>query len=200
MDGLTFGKSEIPASNTRDDAALLSPAESHSFRMKRVVGTPTIKAKRLARSDTPDTVIMESDDLEIGKHDSQTFTPPMSPVSRKKELLEKRIEARRLFHGDEYDDDDKSGNGKITQSIFSKEQIKEIETECTKENKTVECKKNASDDSAESGIKYKKIETDVGRCLYAIYTQTNEDKLASFNPVWVNVGAPDKAKELLCLR
>ena len=55
--------------------------------MKRVVGTPTIKAKRPARSDTPDTVIMESDDLEIGKHDSQTFTPPMSPLSRKRNFL-----------------------------------------------------------------------------------------------------------------
>ena len=64
----------------------------------------------------------------------------------------------------------------------------------------VECKKNTSDGSAESGVKYKKIETDVGRCLYTIYTQTNEDNLASFNPVWVNVGAQDKAKELLCLR
>ena len=32
------------------------------------------------------------------------------------------------------------------------------------------------------------------------YNQTNEDKLASFKPVWINVGPPHLAKELVCLR
>lgn len=72
----------INAGNARDDAAVISPGVSHSFRMKRVVDTPTIKAKRPARSDTPDTVVEESDNLEIDKHDSQTLIPFPIRVSR----------------------------------------------------------------------------------------------------------------------
>ena len=199
--------SSVESTSVREDAALLSPALSHSFRIKRD-GEPTVKTKRaISRVETSDTLIVDSDDQDFEKQDAQNLTPPPSPPPRKKKLLEKRIrgvhEKKRLFHDDEYEDeedeDENVKTGKIIQEEFSENQIREIEKECATDAKSNETK-NFTSLSYEGPAKYKKVEADVGRCMFAYYTQTNEDKLASFNPIWVNVGPPNVAKEMVCLR
>ena len=101
-----------------------------------------------------------------------------------------------MFHDE--DEVDTSEPSKITQDIFSDGQIQEIEGRSMES--MIIPRKNVSISSNSSGTKYKKIETDAGRCMFAYYNQTNEDKLASFKPVWINVGPPHLAKELVCLR
>ena len=49
-------------------------------------------------------------------------------------------------------------------------------------------------------VKYKKVEGDIGRCMFAFFCQNHEDKLANFTPCWMNIGQPDIAKEMVCLR
>ena len=145
--------------------------------------------------------------IRILKNKTLRIWPPPSPPPRKKKLLEKRIrgvhEKKRLFHDDEYEDeedeDENVKTGKIIQEEFSENQIREIEKECATDAKSNETK-NFTSLSYEGPAKYKKVEADVGRCMFAYYTQTNEDKLASFNPIWVNVGPPNVAKEMVCLR
>ena len=121
------------------------------------------------------------------------MTPPRSP--REQNFQEKRVRAgnerKRLFLDD--DDADSVDPPKITQDCFSEGQIREIEERSTEP--TIASKKNNSGSSTTTtGTKYKKIESDAGRCMYAFYNQTNEDRLASFKPVWINVGPPHLAK------
>ena len=127
---------------------MLTPALSHSFRIKRD-GEPTVKTKRaISRVETPDTLIVDSDDQDFEKQDAQNLTPPPSPPPRKKKLLEKRIrgvhEKKRLFHDDEYEDeedeDENAKTGKIIQEEFSENQIREIEKECATDAKSNETK------------------------------------------------------------
>ena len=149
-----------------------------------------------------DTFVLDKEDitaLEDVVSDAQYLTPPPSPP-RKQKVSEKRTrpsnERKRLFHDE--DEMDTSEPSKITQDIFSDGQIQEIEGRST-ESMMIP-RKNVSISSNSSGTKYKKIETDASRCMFAYYNQTNEDKLASFKPVWINVGPPHLAKELVCLR
>ena len=142
-----------------------------------------------------DTFVLDKEDiatLEDVVSDAQHLTPPPSPP-RKQKVSEKRTrpsnERKRLFHDE--DEMDTSEPSKITQDIFSDGQIQEIEGR-SMESMMIP-RKNVSISSNGSETKYKKIETDPGRCMFAYYNQTNEDKLASFKPVWINVEPPHLA-------
>ena len=164
---------------------------------------PLSSLHRTNEIDTSDdTFVLDNEDLAVLEDaisDAQHLTPPPSPP-RKQKVSEKRTrpsnERKRLFHDE--DEIDTSEPSKITQDIFSDGQIQEIEGRST--GSVTIPRKNVPISSNSSGSKYKKIETDAGRCMFAYYNQTNEDKLASFKPVWINVGPPHLAKELVCLR
>ena len=190
------------SSSKQDEMILMTPATSNSFRIKRDEMTKDKIKKPITRAETPDTLILDPEDDDLIKQDAQSLTPPPSPP-RKKRLLEQRIrndhEKKRLFQEEEYGLEEDDVDGKITQNVFSDDQIKEIKSNAELTTRKEE-KKNDCGSSVDLGGKYKKIETETGRCMYAYFTQTNEDKLASFNPIWVNVGPPNLAKEMVCLR
>ena len=189
-----------------NESNFTTPARGNSFRLKRNNKTePGLKRTREIDDGTDDTFILDNDEIEtltdVG-NDAQSLTPPPSP--RKKKFQEKHgrdgNERKRLFHDNE--DQDSDDPPKITQDCFSEDQIREIKERSIEP--TIASKKNSSGSSTttntNTGTKYKKIESDAGRCMYAFYNQTNEDRLASFKPVWINVGPPHLAKELVCLR
>ena len=183
-----------------------TPARGNSFRLKRnSKKEPSLKRTREINDSSDDTFILDNDEIETLTdvvNDAQSLTPPPSP--RKKKFQEKHgragNERKRLFHDN--DDQDSDDPPKITQDCFSEDQIREIKERSIEP--TIASKKNSSGSSTttntNTGTKYKKIESDAGRCMYAFYNQTNEDRLASFKPVWINVGPPHLAKELVCLR
>ena len=183
-----------------------TPAQGNSFRLKRNKRTEScLKRTREINNSSDDTFILDNDEIEALADvvsDAQSLTPPPSP--RKKKFQEKHgrpgNERQRLFHDD--DDQDSVDPPKITQDCFSEDQIREIKERSIEP--AIASKKNSSGGSTTAntitGSKYKKIESDTGRCMYAFYNQTNEDRLASFKPVWINVGPPHLAKELVCLR
>ena len=183
-----------------------TPAIGNSFRLKRnSKKEPSLKRTREINDSSDDTFILDNDEIETLTdvvNDAQSLTPPPSP--RKKKFQEKHgragNERKRLFHDN--DDQDSDDPPKITQDCFSEDQIREIKERSIES--TIASKKNSSGSSTSAntntGTKYKKIESDAGRCMYAFYNQTNEDRLASFKPVWINVGPPHLAKELVCLR
>ena len=182
-----------------------TPVQGNSFRLKRNKRTePSLKRTREINNSSDDTFILDNEEIEALTDvvsDAQSLTPPPSP--RKKKFQEKhdRVgnERKRLFHDNE--DQDSVDPPKITQECFSEDQIKEIKERSIEP--TIASKKNSSGSTTTNtnpGTKYKKIESDTGRCMYAFYSQTNEDRLASFKPVWINVGPPHLAKELVCLR
>ena len=183
-----------------------TPARGNSFRLKRnSKKEPSLKRTREINDSSDDTFILDNDEIETLTdvvNDAQSLTPPPSP--RKKKFQEKHgragNERKRLFHDN--DDQDSDDPPKITQDCFSEDQIREIKERSIEP--TIALKKNSSGSSTttntNTGTKYKKIESDAGRCMYAFYNQTNEDRLASFKPVWINVGPPHLAKELVCLR
>ena len=182
-----------------------TPARGNSFRLKRNKrAEPSLKRTREINNSSDDTFILDNEEIEALTDvvsDAQSLTPPPSP--RKKKFQEKhgRVgnERKRLFHDNE--DQDSVDPPKITQECFSEDQIKEIKERSIEP--TIASKKNSSGSTTTNtnpGTKYKKIESDTGRCMYAFYSQTNEDRLASFKPVWINVGPPHLARELVCLR
>ena len=182
-----------------------TPTRGNSFRLKRNKrAEPSLKRTREINNSSDDTLILDNEEIEALADvvsDAQSLTPPPSP--RKKKFQEKHDRVgnvrKRLFHDNE--DQDSVDPPKITQECFSEDQIKEIKERSIEP--TIASKKNSSGSTTTNtnpGTKYKKIESDTGRCMYAFYSQTNEDRLASFKPVWINVGPPHLAKELVCLR
>ena len=177
-----------------------TPARGNSFRLKRnSKKEPSLKRTRDINDSSDDTFILDNDEIETLTdvvNDDQSLTPPPSP--RKKKFQEKHGRAgnkrKRLFH--DTDDQDSYDPPKITQDCFSEDQIREIKERSIEP--TIASKKNSSGSSTTTntytGTKYKKIESDAGRCMYAFYNQTNEERLASFKPVWINVGPPHLAK------
>ena len=179
-----------------------TPAIGNSFRLKRnSKKEPSLKRTREINDSSDDTFILDNDEIETLTdvvNDAQSLTPPPSP--RKKKFQEKHgragNERKRLFHDN--DDQDSDDPPKITQDCFSEDQIREIKERSIEP--TIALKKNSSGSSTttntNTGTKYKKIESDAGRCMYAFYNQKNEDRLASFKPVLITVGPPHLAKNL----
>ena len=54
--------------------------------------------------------------------------------------------------------------------------------------------------NATTGVKYQKIDCKEGRILDAFFTPSNEDILSTFTPLWMHVGNPTLAKEMICIR
>ena len=57
-----------------------------------------------------------------------------------------------------------------------------------------------TESNSTAGVKYQKIDCEEGRILNAFFTPSNEDILSTFTPLWMNVGNPNLAKEMICIR
>lgn len=113
------------------------------------------------------------DDTNTMLQDGQRLTPPMSP---KRKLLDQRIrgatQRKRLFQDLEGEDESKLKN--LSQDIFRDDQTREIDARNTQANITAKNRNPSEVDGGNPGKLFKKVDTEVGKCMFAFFTQTNE--------------------------
>ena len=104
--------------------------------------------------------------------DGQRLTPPQTP---KRKLLDQRItgvpERKRIFHDH---DDAGTRTEKICQEVFNENQVREIEARGTKYGGSSRERNPSELEGGNTGKNFRKVDTEIGKCMFAYFTQTNE--------------------------